>query len=248
MKKTVIITGGTTGIGKAAAIALAKKGYNIVVTSRVHTREASILASIKEAGGEGLFYQLDVNNEDAVKKMFDDVAAKYGKVDVLVNNAAIPGETSTLVDATTENFRALFETNVLGLFWGLKYGIKSMLKTGGGSIINLTSIAGLNGLPYSAQYSASKHAVVGLTKVAAVENATNGIRVNAIAPGAVLTDIQKNAINSGLYSEKILAELHPMNRMGTPEDIANGIVFLASDDCPFMTGAILSIDGGYNAK
>lgn len=249
MKKTVIITGGTTGIGKATAIAFGKKGYHVVVTSRREGREAEIIAAIKETGANATFYTVDVTNEKAVAGLIDDVATKYGKVDVMVNNAGIAGDPGNfLANSTSENFTALFETNVLGLFYGMKYAIQSMLKTGGGSVINLASIAGLNGLPYSAQYCASKHAVVGLTKATAVEYATQGIRVNAIAPGAIKTDILQNAINSGSYSEESIAAIHPMKRMGTPEDIANGIVFLASDDSPFMTGTILSVDGGYQAQ
>lgn len=249
MKKTVIITGGTTGIGKATAIAFGKKGYNVVVTSRKANKEAEIIPVIVATGATAAFYQLDVTDEQAVAKLIDDVVTKFGKLDVLVNNAGISGEQSGLLaDATGENLRALFNTNILGLFFGMKYAIKAMLKTGGGSVVNLASIAGLNGLLSSAHYCASKHAVVGLTKAGAVEYATQGIRINAIAPGAIKTDILQNAINGGSYSEESIAAIHPMKRMGTPEDIANGIVFLASDDCPFMTGSILSVDGGYNAQ
>jgi NAD(P)-dependent dehydrogenase (short-subunit alcohol dehydrogenase family) len=248
-KKTVIITGGTTGIGKATAIAFARKGYNIVITSRNEKRGAQTLNEIKETGAEVEFMKLNVSNEQEFVQIIEDVVQKFGKLDVLVNNAGISGEQSGfLADSTGENLRALFDTNILGLFFGMKYSIKAMLKTGGGSVINLASIAGLNGLLYSAQYCASKHAVVGLTKAAAVEYATQGVRVNAIAPGAIKTDILQNAIDSGSYSEESIAAIHPMKRMGTPEDIANGIVFLASDDCPFMTGTILSVDGGYNAQ
>lgn len=249
MKKTVIITGGTTGIGKATAFAFAKKGYNVVITSRNEKRGEQTLTEMKEMGADVAFMKLDVNNEQECIQLIEKVVEKFGKLDTLVNNAGISGEQSGLLaDSTGENLRALFDTNILGLFFGMKYAIRAMLKTGGGSVINLASIAGLNGLLYSAQYCASKHAVVGLTKAGAVEYATQGIRINAIAPGAIKTDILQNAIDGGSYSEESIAAIHPMKRMGTPEDIANGIVFLASDDCPFMTGTILSVDGGYNAQ
>jgi NAD(P)-dependent dehydrogenase (short-subunit alcohol dehydrogenase family) len=248
-KKTVIITGGTTGIGRATALAFARKGYNIVITSRNEKRGEQLLKEIRDTGASAEFMKLNVSNEQEFIQVIENVVQKFGKLDVLVNNAGIAGDQSSfLADSTGENLRALFDTNILGLFFGMKYAIRAMLKTGGGSVINLASIAGLNGLLYSAQYCASKHAVVGLTKAAAVEYATQGVRVNAIAPGAIKTDILQNAIDSGTYSEESIAAIHPMKRMGTPEDIANGIVFLASDDCPFMTGTILSVDGGYNAQ
>lgn len=249
MKKTVIITGGTTGIGKATAIAFGKKGYNVVVTSRDSNKEAEILSTIKATGADVTFFQLDVTNEESVKELIEKTVKQYGKLDTIVNNSGIAGDQSGfLADSTSENFKSVLDTNVLGVFYGMKYAIESMLKTGGGTVVNLASIAGLNGLYYSAQYCASKHAVVGLTKAGAVEYATQGIRINAIAPGAIKTDILQNAINSGSYTEESIAAIHPMKRMGTPEDIANGILFLASDDCPFMTGTILSVDGGYNAQ
>lgn len=249
MNKTVIITGATKGIGKATAIAFGNKGYNVVVTSRNSEREQEILSELSKTGANASFYTLDVTNEQAVAKLVDDVVAKYGKLDAIVNNAGIAGEQAGfLADATAENLNNVMNTNVNGVFYGMKYGIKAMLKTGGGAVVNLASIAGLNGIYYSAQYCASKHAVVGLTKAAGVEYATQGIRVNAVAPGAIKTDILQNAIDAGSYSEETIAAIHPMKRMGTVEDIANAITFLASDDCPFMTGEVLSVDGGYNAN
>ncbi len=249
MNKTVIITGGTKGIGKATAIAFGKKGYNVVVTSRNTDRENDILDVLSKIGVDASFYTLDVTDEQSVNKLINDVVIKYGKLDVIVNNAGISGEqTGLLADSTTENFNNVMNTNVNGVFYGMKYGIKAMLKTGGGSVVNLASIAGLNGIYYCAQYCASKHAVVGLTKAAGVEYATQGVRVNAVAPGAIKTDILQDAIDSGNYSEESIANIHPMKKMGTVEDIANAILFLASDDCPFMTGEVLSVDGGYNAN
>lgn len=249
MGKTVIITGATKGIGKATAFAFANKGYNVVVTSRTTKREKEILEYLGNTGANASFYTLDVTDEQGVAKLIDDVVAKYGSLDVIVNNAGIAGEQDGfLADATAENLNNVMNTNVNGVFYGMKYGIKAMLKTGGGAVVNIASIAGLNGILYAAQYCASKHAVVGLTKAAAVEYAQQGIRVNAVAPGAIKTDILQGAIDAGSYDEESIAALHPMNRMGKPEDIANAITFLASEDCMFMSGAILSVDGGYNAK
>lgn len=248
MKKTVIITGGTTGIGKATAIAFGKKGYNVVVTSRKAEKEAEILSIIKQTGAEAAFYSLDVTNEQAVAGLIDDVVAKFGKLDTIVNNAGIALGSALLADSETDNLKKMLDTNVMGVFYGMKYAIKAMLKTGGGSIVSLASIAGANGLLYTAPYCATKHAVVGLTKAAAIDYATQGIRINAIAPGAVKTEVLQDSIDSGTFTDESIAAIHPMKRMGTTEDIANGIVFLASDDCPFMTGSILFVDGGYNAQ
>lgn len=248
-KKTVIITGGNGGIGKASALAFAQQGYNVVITGRNSTSGEEVAQQAQAFGVAAVFKQVDIRQEDEVKKLIDETVQQFGKLDAFVNNAGIPGkENGLLADCSTENFRELLETNVLGLFYGTKYAIQAMLKTGGGSIVNLASIAGAHGIPYAAQYCASKHAVVGLTKSAAVEYATQGIRVNAIAPGAIKTDILNTAIEAGAYDETGIAAMHPMNRMGTPEDIANGIVYLASDASPFMTGNILFVDGGFTAK
>lgn len=248
-KKTVIVTGGSIGIGKATAIAFAKKGFNVVISGRNEVAGKKAVEEITSTGATCIYMKVDVRNETAVAAMIDETVKQFGSLDVLVNNAGIAGEQGGfLADNTTENFRDLIDTNILGLFFGMKYAIKAMLKTGGGSIVNLASIAGANGLPYAAQYCASKHAVVGLTKAGAVEYATQGIRINAIAPGAIKTDILKTAIDSGSYSEESIASLHPMKRLGNVEDIANGILYMASDEAGFMTGNILFVDGGYQAK
>src|SRR5580693_3740051 len=147
MKKTVIITGGTTGIGKATAIAFGKKGYNVVITSRNEKRGEQTLSEIKQTGADAAFMKLDVSNEQEFIQVIEQTVKRFGKLNVMVNNAGISGEQSGLLaDSTGENLRALFDTNILGLFFGMKYAIKAMLKTGGGSVINLASIAGMNGL------------------------------------------------------------------------------------------------------
>jgi NAD(P)-dependent dehydrogenase (short-subunit alcohol dehydrogenase family) len=248
MKKTVIITGATTGIGKASAIAFGKKGYNVVITGRNEARGQAALAEIKQTGADADFMILDVRNEQDVAELVDIVVAKFDSLDVMVPNAGIAGDSFFLGESNTQNLTDLFETNIKGVYLCMKYAVLAMEKKGNGSIVNLASIAGLNGIPYNVQYCASKHAVVGMTKAAAVEYAAKGIRVNAVAPGAIKTDILQGGIDAGNYSEQSIAAMHPMNRMGTPNDIANAIVYLASDESPFMTGSILSVDGGYNAR
>lgn len=246
--KTVIITGGTTGIGKATAIKFAENGYNVVITSRDSKKESSIKKEFQEKGFEIDFKVLDVRNEKDVENLIKETVAKYGKLDVMVNNSGISLGNAILAETESEDLKKMLETNVMGVYYGMKYAIKEMLKTNGGAIVNLASIAGLNGLYATAQYCATKHAVVGLTKGAAIDYAQSGIRINAVAPGAIKTDILQNAIDAGTYDVSGIEAIHPMNRLGRVEDIANGIFFLASPENEFLTGTILNIDGGYNAK
>lgn len=249
MKRTIVITGATSGIGKETALAFAKLGDNIVVSGRREKEGLEVVNEIKSLGANAIFVKTDISQENEVKALIEQAVAHFGKIDVMVNNSGIAGrENVPLHQHSTENFRELIEVNVMGLFWGMKYAIDAMLKTGGGVVVNLASIAGLNGIEFTSQYSASKHAVVGLTKSASLDYATQGIRVNAVAPGAIKTDILQNAINAGVYPEDKIAGIHPMNKMGDTSSIANAIVFLASPDVPFMTGTILNVDGGFCAK
>jgi|SRR6218665_143582 len=247
MKKTVIITGGTTGIGKASGLLFARNGYNVVVTSRDAAREQQVIEEFKREGLEVTFYPLDVTNEAQVEEVVNKTVEKFGKLDSIVNNAGISLGNAVFGKTVAEDLKQMLDTNVMGVYYGMKYGINAMEKTGGGTIVNLASIAGLNGLYATAQYNASKHAVVGLTKGAAIDYAKKNIRVNAVAPGAVRTAIFQGAIDAGMYTMEQIEGICPMGRLGEVEDIARGIFFLASDDNPFMTGTVLSIDGGYNA-
>lgn len=246
--KTVIITGGTSGIGRATAFHFSKNGYNVVVTSRNADKEALVLKDFNNEGADVTFYELDVTKEEQVKEVIQKTIAKFGKLDSIVNNSGISLGNAILGETESDELKQMLDTNVMGVYYGMKHAINSMLKTGGGTIVNLASIAGINGLYATALYNASKHAVVGLTKGASLDYATQGIRVNAVAPGAIKTDILKNAISSGTYEISAIEALHPMNRLGEVEDIAKAIYFLASEENSFMTGTILTIDGGYNAR
>ena len=170
---------------------------------------------------------------------------QYGRLDLAVNNAGISNETKTIGDSDTANFQAMLKTNVMGVYLCMKYEIEQMLKNGGGSIVNLASIAGLNGIPWAGPYAATKHAVVGLTKSGALDYATQKIRVNAVAPGAIKTDIILGSIAQGQYDEPTISAMHPMGHMGDIADIVGAVLYLES--APFVTGAILHVDGGQSA-
>ena len=249
MNKTVIITGGTSGIGKATALRFAREGYHVVTTSRSEEKKERFLKEFSDLGYEATVYNVDVTDEAQVEQLIQDTVAKYGHLDVMVNNSGIAGEPQIFGQTSKDNMRNMVEVNLMGVYYGMRYALLQMLKQEQkGKIVNLASIAGLNGIQLAGEYGATKHAVVGMTRGAAVEYATTGIRINAVAPGAVLTEILDDVIASGQLTKEDLGAIHPMKRPGTVEDIANAIYFLASDECPFMTGAILPVDGGYDAN
>jgi len=251
--QVVLITGGATGIGKATAMKLAAKGVTVVITGR---REAAGAAAVKEIervardGAQVRFIRNDVTDENAVKGLVDGIVSEFGHLDMAVNNAGVNTENTTIVQSSTKKYREMVETNILGVYFLMKYELAQMQKQGKGSIVNLASIAGLNGIPYTGPYCSTKHAVVGLTKAAALDHAREGVRVNALAPGATKTAIIARALEGGdpHYNEASISAMHPMNRLGRPEEIANGICFLLSDEASFVTGHVLSVDGGFQAK
>jgi NAD(P)-dependent dehydrogenase (short-subunit alcohol dehydrogenase family) len=247
-QKVAVITGGATGIGKSTAMLLASKGIKVVISGRREAVGQKAIEEIRAQGGDAAFIAADVDNETQVSQMIGFAVKKYGRLDLAVNNAGISNETKTIGDSDPAKFQAMLQTNVMGVYLCMKYEIQQMLKNGGGSIVNLASIAGLNGIPYAGPYAATKHAVVGLTKSGALDYATQNIRINAVAPGAIKTDIIAGSIAQGQYDEATISAMHPMARMGNPEEIAHGIAWLLSDEASFVTGHILNIDGGFQAK
>ncbi|RCW42453.1 SDR family NAD(P)-dependent oxidoreductase [Paenibacillus prosopidis] len=232
-----------------SAFKLAQLGAKVVITGRRNELGNQAVRDIVAQGGDALFLQSDVNSEKEVQEMIETTISHYGKLNILVNNAGVSLETLPIAHADGNLFQQMLQTNVMGIFFCMKHAIQQMLKQGeGGSIVNLASIAGLNGMPYAGPYAATKHAVVGLTKSAALEYATENIRVNAVAPGAIKTDIITKSIEQGTYNEDIIVQMHPMMRMGRPQEIADGIVWLCSDEASFATGTILNMDGGFTAK
>jgi NAD(P)-dependent dehydrogenase (short-subunit alcohol dehydrogenase family) len=243
-----LITGGATGIGKETAKILATQGVRIVLTGRRGDVGTRAVEELRQLGGEATFVTADVGDEADVRRMVEVAVGTYGRLDMAVNNAGISNETVPLGDSDTAKFETMLRTNVLGVYLSMKYQIQQMLQQGGGAIVNLASIAGLNGIPYAGPYAATKHAVVGLTKSGALDYATRNIRINAVAPGAIATDLIAQQITLGQYDESTISAMHPMARMGKPEEIARGIVWLLSGEASFVTGHVLNIDGGFQAK
>ena len=247
-QKVAVITGGATGIGRSTAMLLASKGIKLVISGRREAAGQKAVEEIRARGGDAAFIAVDVDREAHVRRLIEFAVEKFGRLDLAVNNAGISNETKTIGDSDPAKFQAMLQTNVMGVYLCMKYEIQQMLKNGGGSIVNLASIAGLNSIPYAGPYAATKHAVVGLTKSGALDYATQNIRINAVAPGAIKTDIIAGSISQGQYDEATISGMHPMVRMGDPEEIARGIAWLLSDEASFVTGHVLNIDGGFQAK
>lgn len=246
--KVALVIGGTSGIGHAAALRLARDGAKVVVAGRRQAEGQAVVAEIQAAGGTAHFVVTDVASESQVKHLVDETLAKYGRLDIAFNNAGVE-QMGPLTEVTEEQYRRTFDINVLGVLWSLKYEIPAMLKTGGGSIINTSSIAGHIGMANVSVYVASKHAVEGITKTAALELAQQGIRVNAVAPAAIETAmVDRFAGTVGSESRQGLAAMHPIGRMGRAPEIADAVAFLASDESSFVTGISLPVDGGWLAK
>src|SRR5262245_32193212 len=223
-----LVTGGGSGIGRAAALAFAKAGASVVVSGRREKEGFETVALIKKIGGQATFERADVANEKDVTALITRTLATHGKLNVAFNNAGIEGEVGKPThEQQIENYRAVIDTNVLGVLLAMKHEISAMLKNGGGAIVNNASVAGLIGLPGASVYVASKHAVLGLTKTAALEYATHGVRVNAVAPGGIETPMLTR-FTGGHDTDifKQLTGMHPIGRIGRPEEIADAVVWL----------------------
>ena len=245
--KVVLITGATSGIGKTSALAFAKAGARVVLSGRRETEGQAIVAEIKAAGGEATFVKADVSVEADVAALVAKTVATYGRIDVAFNNAGIES-TGPIPDVTEADYRRVFDINVWGVLSSMKHEIPVMLKQGGGVIINTSSVAGHVGMGGVSVYVASKHAVEGLTKSAALEYAKQGIRVNAVAPAAIETKMFTRFTGGNEDALNYMRNLHPVGRTGRSEEIANPVLFLASDAASFITGASLNIDGDMLAQ
>ncbi len=246
--KVVLITGATSGIGKVSALAFAKAGAKVIVSGRREAEGQAVAAEIKAAGGEATFVKADVAVETDVVALVAKTVATYGRIDIAFNNAGVE-ITGPIVDATEADYRRAFDINVWGVLTSMKHEIPVMLKHGSGVIINTSSVAGHVGMAGASIYVASKHAVEGLTKAAAMEYAKQGIRVNAVAPAAIETDMLDRFTGGGNEDAlSYMRSLHPVGRLGRAEEIANAVLFLASDAASFITGTSLNVDGGFLAQ
>ena len=242
-KQVVLITGALKGIGRATAFAFAREGANLVISGRNRDVGESLAKELRALGNQVEFVEADVTKESEVRSLVEKTVGRFGRIDVAVNNAGTEGKSGPIVDQTIESYQSTFDTNVLGTFLSLKYELKAMLPQGEGSIINLSSTLGQKAAPGLSIYAATKHAVEGLTKTAALEVASANIRVNAVAPGPVDTDMLSRLTGSPEKKAGMAAGV-PLKRLARPEEIAQTIVFLASDKAPFITGQIVGVDGG----
>jgi NAD(P)-dependent dehydrogenase (short-subunit alcohol dehydrogenase family) len=245
--KGALVTGGTSGIGKTTAIEFARAGAKVVLTGRREKEGAQVVAEIKKLGGEAAFVRADVAKDADVKRMVDFTVEKFGRLDIAFNNAGVEWM-GPLDQATEGEYRRVFDINVWGVLNSMRHEIPVMLKTGGGAIVNTSSVAGHVGMGQVSVYIASKHAVEGLTKALALEFAKQNIRINAVAPGAIATEMFDRF--SGKHSEVLdsLQSLIPVGRIGASEEIAAAVLYLCSDNAKFTTGTSLVVDGGFIAQ
>jgi NAD(P)-dependent dehydrogenase (short-subunit alcohol dehydrogenase family) len=243
----VLITGALTGIGRATALAFAKDGASVVVSGRHENAGQALAAELRNLGAEAEFVQADVRHEDDVRSLVDQTVKRFGRLDVAVNNAGTEGRPGPVTEQTAETYAATFETNVLGTMLSMKHELRVMQPQGNGSIINLSSTMGQRGAPGASLYTASKHAVEGLTKSAALEGAAFGVRVNAVAPGPIDTDMLNRFTGNADRKAGLIAGV-PLKRAGKPDEIAQAITYLASDKASFVTGQILGVNGGKTAS
>jgi NAD(P)-dependent dehydrogenase (short-subunit alcohol dehydrogenase family) len=243
----VLITGALTGIGRATAIAFAKEGARLVVADRREDAGQQLITELRALGAEAEFIRADVRHEDEVRDLVDRTAARFGRLDVAVDNAGTEGQVGPITDQTAESYAATFDTNVLGVILSMKHEVRVMQGQGSGSIVNISSTYGHEGAAGASVYVGSKHAVEGITKSVALEIAKSGIRVNGVAPGP--TDTGMLTRFTGTPENKAaLVTTVPMGRLGLSDELANAIVFIASDNASFITGHVLNVDGGKTAN
>ncbi len=244
--KVALVTGGTSGIGKATALALAAAGARVVLSGRREAEGNAAVAAITQAGGTGAFFRADASSESEISALVAFTVEKYGRLDLAFNNAGV--EHTGPTTATTEaDYRKVFDLNVWGVIASLKHEIPAMLANGGGSIVNTSSVAGHVGMGGVTTYVASKHAVEGITKSVALEFARQGIRVNAVAPAVIETEMF-NRFAPAPEQRAYMANLHPVGRFGQPEDIARAVLYLLDPANAFVTGTSLVVDGGWTAQ
>ncbi|GAA3293601.1 SDR family NAD(P)-dependent oxidoreductase [Streptomyces cinereospinus] len=247
--KVVLVTGGGTGIGRSIALAFARRGADVVVSGRRTEELKATVAEIEEAGGSADACPADVTRDEQVAALVDTVLGKYGALHVACNNAGVPGSGRKLHEFATDDWRRIVDTNLQGVWLSMRHQVPAMLRQGSGSIVNVSSIAGLVGYLDAAPYTAAKHGVVGLTRNAAIDYGPKGIRVNAVCPGPVLTPMLEEARrNRGPSADEFYLRNIPLGRLARPEEVASAVLWLASDEASYVTGQALAVDGGWTAQ
>ncbi|CUS43172.1 MAG: glucose 1-dehydrogenase [Pseudomonadota bacterium] len=242
----VLVTGALTGIGRATAEAFAREGAKVVISGRNAEAGEAVATDLRNLGAEAHFIRADVRHEEDLRALVDGTVARFGRLDIAVNNAGTEGQFGPVTDQTPESYAAMFDTNVLGVLLSMKHELRVLQAQGSGSIVNISSVLGQAAFANAALYTASKHAVEGLTKAAALEAAPFGVRVNAVAPGPVETPML-DRFTGGEEGKAGLASTIPLARTGTPDEIAQAVVFLSSDKASFITGNVVNVDGGKRA-
>lgn len=245
--KTVLITGGTSGIGKAAALSFSHYGATVIFTGRSENEGIKLMEELQNNDNKAYFIRSDISSEQEATALFDVIGDRFGSIDIAFNNAGITKE-KAIIDITFDDYRQLFDTNFWGVMVAMKYEIKMMLNKGGGTIVNTSSIAGHVGVPGFSAYSATKHAIEGLSKTTALEYARHGIRINTVAPAFIKTPMVDRYTDYNEERQQQLADLHPNGRLGEPSDIVNAVLFLSSSSASFITGESLRVDGGWTAR